>query len=148
MTMSQPVTVLLPEPAAEELGVIARREHRSISEVGARFIEEGLRLHRFPYIEFRSFNGDGERHACIKGALQIWQMVLVAKDYAMDAHKTATHLELKPEQVQSGLHYYETYPEEIDQALEENDLGYTGLKALLPNLQLISVPVLRKISVH
>ena len=139
MTMSQPVTVRLPEPAAEELRLIARREHRSVSEVGARFIEEGLRLHRFPYIEFRSFNG--ERHACIKGALQIWQLILVAKDYAMDVYKVADHLDLKPEQVQSGLHYYENYPEEIDQALEENDLGYERLKALLPNLQLISVPV-------
>ena len=134
--MTQPVTVRLTEPAAEALRLIARREHRSVSEVGARFIEEGLRLHRFPYIEFRSFNG--ERHACIKGALQIWQLILVAKDYAMDVYKVAEHLDLKPEQVQSGFHYYETYPEEIDQALEENNLGFERLKAMLPNLQLAS----------
>ena len=46
--MSQPVTVRLPEPSWEELRQIARRERRSISEVGARFITEGLRASRFP----------------------------------------------------------------------------------------------------
>jgi hypothetical protein len=135
--MSQPVTVRLPEPAAEELRLIAQRERRSVSEVGGRLIEEGLRQHRFPYIEFRSFNG--ERHACIKGALQIWQLVMVTRDYGMDVEKAAAHLDLKPEQVQWGLHYYEMYPDEINQALEENNLGYERLKMLLPNLQLASV---------
>ncbi|MCX6379681.1 MAG: transcriptional regulator [Armatimonadetes bacterium] len=137
--MSQPVTVRLPELAAEELRLIARREHRSISEIGARFIDEGLRQHRFPYIEFRSFNG--ERHACIKGALQVWQLIMVAKDYRGDVNKIAEHLDLKPEQVKAGLHYYENHSEEIDQALEENDLGYECLKQMLPNLQLSSVSV-------
>ena len=69
--MSQPVTVRLPEPTWDELRQIAKRERRSVSEVGARFITEGLREGRFPFIEFRSFNG--ERHACIKGGPQVWQ---------------------------------------------------------------------------
>jgi len=137
--MSQPVTVRLPEPSWEELRQIARRERRSISEVGARFITEGLRESRFPYIEFRSFNG--ERHACIKGGLQIWQLMMVARDFGMDVDKIAFHLNLKPEQVKAGLHYYEVYPEEIDLALEENNLGYERLKAMLPNLELATVPI-------
>ena len=120
--MSQPVTVRLPEPSWEELRQIARREHRSISEVGARFITEGLRESRFPYIEFRSFNG--ERHACIKGGLQVWQLMMAARDFGLDVDKIAYHLDLKPEQVKAGLHYYEVYPEEIDLALEENNPGY------------------------
>src|ERR1041385_7444951 len=131
--MSQPVTVRLPEPFWEELRQIARREQRSISEVGARFIKEGLRQSRFPYIEFRSFQG--ERHACIKGALPVWQLIMVAKDYGMDVDKIAYHLDLKPEQVKAGMHYYEAYPEEIDRVLAENDRGYEQLKAMLPTLQ-------------
>ncbi|GDX41208.1 hypothetical protein LBMAG21_15000 [Armatimonadota bacterium] len=137
--MSHPVTVRLPESAAEELRLVARRERRSVSEIGARFIDEGLRQHRFPYIEFRSFNG--ERHACIKGALQVWQLIMVAKGYAGDVDKTAIHLDIKPEQVKAGLYYYENYPEEIDQALEENELGYERLKRLLPNMQMASAPI-------
>jgi hypothetical protein len=137
--MSRPVTVHLPEPSWEELRQIARREHRSVSEVGARFITEGLRESRFPYIEFRSFNG--ERHACIKGGLQVWQLMMVARDFSMDVDRIAFHLDLKPEQVKAGLTYYEVYPEEIDLALEENNLGYERLKAMLPNLELAAVPI-------
>lgn len=137
--MSQPVTVRLPEPSWEELRQIARREHRSVSEVGARFIMEGLREARFPYIEFRSFNG--ERHACIKGGPQVWQLIMVARDFGPDVDNIAFHLDLKHEQVKAGLHYYEIYHEEIDLALDENDLGYERLKGMLPNIQLNTAPI-------
>lgn len=136
--MSQPVTVRLTEPTAEELRFIARRERRSVSEIGARLIEEGLRQNRFPHIEFRSFNG--ERHACVQGALQVWQLVMVAKGYEMDGQKVAHHLCLKPEQVQSALNYYKAYPSEIDQALEENDIGENELQQMLPNLHVFTIP--------
>lgn len=137
--MSLPITVRLPEPSAEELRQIARRERRSVSEAGARLIEEGLRQSRFPHIEFRTFNG--ERHACIKSRLPVWQLILVAGDYGMDVQKVAQHLDLKPEQVQAGLHYYESYPEEIDRALEDHRaMTYARLKQLLPNVNLVEVP--------
>jgi uncharacterized protein (DUF433 family) len=135
--MSSVVTVRLPEETAEAIRQMARREKRSVSEVGARIMEEYLRQNRFAHIEFRTFQG--ERHACIKDRLPIWQVIMVAKGYAMDVARTAEHLGLKPEQVQSALHYYEAYPEEIDEALQENDAGYERLKERLPSLQLIEV---------
>ena len=92
-------------------------------------------------IEFRSFQG--ERHACIKGRLQVWQAIQVAKTYAMDVVKTAEHLGLEPEQVQSALHYYETYPEEIDHRIAENEaIGFEQLKRLLPNARLSEITLL------
>jgi uncharacterized protein (DUF433 family) len=136
--MSYPATVRLPDTIAEELRLIARREHRSVSEIGARLIEEGLRQNRFPYIEFRSFNG--ERHACIQGALQVWQVIMVARGYGMDAEKVASHLCLKPEQVQAAINYYKAYPAEIDQALEENNIGEERLRQMFPNLRVITFP--------
>ena len=136
--MSQPVTVRLAEPSAEALRFLARKEHRSVSEIGGRFIEEGIRQNRFPYIEFRSFNG--ERHACIKGALQVWQAIMVAKGYDMDAEKVAAHLCLKPKQVQAAISYYQSYPAEIDQALEENHVGEERLRQMFPNLRVFTVP--------
>lgn len=136
--MSQPVTVRLSEPSAEALRFLARKEHRSVSEVGARFIEEGIRQSRFPYIEFRSFNG--ERHACIKGALQVWQAIMVAKGYDMDTEKVASHLCLKPEQVQAAINYYQSYSAEIDQAIEENYIGEERLRQMFPNLRVYTFP--------
>jgi uncharacterized protein (DUF433 family) len=135
--MSQVVTLRLPDSTAEAIRQIARREKRSLNEVGARIVEEWLRQNRFAHIEFRPFLG--ERHACIKDRLQVWQVILVARSYSMDGEKTAEHLGLKAEQVQAAFSYYAAYPQEIDQALRENEIGYERLKERLPFLQLSEV---------
>ncbi len=96
--MSQVITMRLPDATADEVRRIAQRERRSLSDVSAWMIEEWVRQNQFAHIEFRSFHG--ERQACIKGRLQVWQTIQVAKAYSMDVAKTAAHLELQPEQVQ------------------------------------------------
>jgi hypothetical protein len=73
---------------------------------------------------------------------------MVAQDFGMDVEKIAFHLDLKPEQVQAGLHYYAAYPEEIDLALEENDLGYERLKAMLPTLEKAVLPPIQESETH
>ena len=135
--MSQAITVRLPDEAAEAVKQIAQRERRSVSEVGTRIVNEWLRQNRFPHIEFRTFNG--EREACIKDRLQVWQVIMVAKRYGMDAVKTAEHLSLRPEQVRSALNYYAAYPEEIDRALADNDRGFERLREMLPGIELAEV---------
>jgi hypothetical protein len=136
--MSQVVSLRLPEETAERLKQFARRAGRTINEMGARSIEEWLRQNEFTDIEFRSING--ERHACIKGAAPIWQLIMVARDYGMDAEKTAAHFRWPVSRVKAGFHYYEAYPEEIDQALADNDaMTYDQLKRLLPQLEAIQV---------
>lgn len=67
------------------LKVTARRTRRSANGAASRSTEEWLRQEEFALIEFRNFNS--ERHACLKGALPIWQLILVSKDYGMDALK-------------------------------------------------------------
>ncbi len=135
--MSQALTLRLPDEDADEVRRIAQKERRSVSEVGARIVDEWLRLNRFPQIEFRSFNG--ERVACLKGRLEVWQVVLVAQDHGGDATKAAEHLDLRPEQVQTALHYYAVYPAAIDLALAENRQGFDRLKRLLPQIERTSV---------
>lgn len=136
--MFKTATVRIIGPSAEALRILARKEGLSVSKVGSRLIEEGIRQIHFPFIEFRSFNG--ERHACIKGALQVWQAIMVAKGYGMDAEKVAYHLCLKPEQVIAALSYYQSYSEEVDQALEENDITEKKLQQEFPNLRIYTVP--------
>ena len=58
--MSRVVTLRLPDEAVEAVRELARRERRSVNEIGTRIVEEWLRQQRFAHIEFRSFNG--ERH--------------------------------------------------------------------------------------
>ena len=137
--MPKALTLRLPDGDAEEVHRIARKERRSVSEVGARIIDEWLRQNRFPHIEFRSING--ERVACMKGRLEVWQVMMVARHYVGDSKldKTAEHLQLRPEQVRDAFRYAETYSAEIDEALAENDEGFDRLKRILPQIERVSI---------
>ena len=137
--MSQVVSLRLPDETAERLKVTARRTGRTVNEAASRSIEEWLRQEEFADIEFRSFNG--ERHACLKGALPIWQLIMVAKDYDMDAGKTAAHFRFAVHRVKAAFHYYEAYPREIDLAVSDNNaMTFDRLKRLLPSLEAIAIP--------
>ena len=135
--MSQVLSVRLADEAAEEVKRIARRERRSASEVTGRAVEEWLRMERFPLIEFRSLSGD--RQACLKGRLPVWQVLLVGKAHGMDVDKTAEHLQLNVEQVRSAFDYYGAFPEEIDGLLEDNRQGPERLKRFFPSLDVFTV---------
>lgn len=130
--MSTSLTLRLTDEDAAEVRRIAQKERRSISEVGARIIDEWLRQNRFPHIEFRSING--ERVACLKGRLEVWQVRMVAQQYDNEIARTASHLDLRPEQVQAALDYAAAYPAEIEAALAENREGFERLKRLLPQI--------------
>jgi uncharacterized protein (DUF433 family) len=127
----------LADEAAEEVKRIARRERRSASEVTGRAVEEWLRMERFPLVEFRSLGG--ERQACLKGRLPVWQVLLVGKAHGMDADRTAAHLQLRIEQVRSAFDYYAAFAEEIDGLLEDNRQGPERLKRFFPNLDVFTV---------
>ena len=135
--MSQVLSVRLADEAAEEVKRIARRERRSASEVTGRAVEEWLRMERFPLVEFRSLSGD--RQACLKGRLPIWQVLMIGKAHNMEVDKTAAHLQLKVEQVRSAFDYYGACPEEIDDLLEENRQGPERLKRFFPSLDVFTV---------
>ena len=130
--MSQTLTLRVPNENAEEVRQIARKERRSVSEIGGRMVEEWLRQRKFPEIEFRDILG--ERVACVKGRLEVWQAIMVARHYHDEtAAKTAEHLSMRPDQAQCALDYYAAYPEEIDAALAENDsMNYEEMKRRYP----------------
>lgn len=136
--MSQTVTLRLPDETANWLKDSARRSGRSVNDWGATLMEEARRMNEFAEIEFRVFNG--ERHACIKGQLQVWQVIAVAQGYGMDAEKTAAHFDWPTWKAQAAFNYYEAFPEEIDQAIADNrSMGYEKLKRLFPQMKLVEV---------
>jgi hypothetical protein len=132
--MSQTITMRLPDETAEWLKASARRVGRSVSEMGASLFEEARRMSEFAEIEFRTF--EGERHACLKGGLRLWKIIMVAQDYAMDVEKTAVHFDLPVWKMQAAFHYYEAFPEEIDAAIGEvRAMTFEKLKRKLPQLE-------------
>jgi predicted DNA-binding protein len=136
--MSKVVTLRLPEATAERLKKVARRAGRSVSEIGARSIEEWLRQNEFADIEFREFQG--ERLACLKGHIRIWKIIDVAQGYDFDVAKTAAHFDLPPERVQAAFSYYRAYPEEADRIIAENDaITFEDLQRQFPDIHLFTV---------
>jgi hypothetical protein len=132
--MSQIVSLRLPDETAARLKASARRAGRSVNELGAISIEEWLRQTEFAEIEFRSFGG--ERHACLKGALPVWQLIMVAKGYRMNAARTAQHFRWPVNRVRAGFHYYAAHKEEIDRVIADNhSVTRQTLERLLPQLE-------------
>lgn len=131
--MSKPVTLRLPEETARRLEAVARRAGRSVSETGARSIEEWLRQNEFSEIEFRDFQG--QRLACLKGSIRIWKIIFTAQDYDFDVEKTAAHFQFPVYRIEAAIAYYRAYPEEADRIIADNrSWTYERLKQVLPQL--------------
>ena len=136
--MSTVMTLRVPDDAAAAIKAIAKRQRRSLSQVGALAIEEWTRMQEFPGIEFRTV-GD-QRLACVKGRLAVWQIALVAGSYANDISRTAEHVCLPNDVVAQALAYAAHYAEEIDAMLERNDRGPEALRSTIPSLETIAIP--------
>jgi hypothetical protein len=101
-------------------------------------LEEAKRVSEFSDIEFNTFAG--ERHACVKGYLQVWQTIEVAQRLDMNPERLAEYFDWPVWRAQAALNYYEAFPEEIDVAITENQsVGYEKLKRMFPHMRLIEV---------
>ena len=142
--MPQVISLRVPDATAERLRIAARRAGRTLNEWGALSLEEWLRQNEFADIEFRNLSG--ERMACLKGTLPIWQVILVARSHAMDPKQAATHFGWPAWRIQAALNYYEAFPAEIDQAIEDNHATTEiVLKRLLPQMEVLMIPGLEAV---
>ena len=111
---------------------MAKRHGWTPSDAGARLVEEGLRRSEFAFIDFRD-TAVG-RQACIQASsLAVWEVVLLLRSYKNDVKAVARHLHWPLLKVQAAVHYAEAFPEEIDEALAENDaMDFAALQRRLP----------------
>jgi len=79
----------------------------------------------------------------MKGSrLTVWWVVYVAKDYGMDTEQLAAHFQRPVIWVKAALNYYEAFPKEIDQAIEDHlATDFETLKRALPDAQLMEIPL-------
>jgi hypothetical protein len=89
-------------------------------------------LREFAFIDFR--DSAAGRQACIQSSsLAVWEVVLLVRSYEHDLTATAKHLRWPVAKVQTAVNYAEAFPDEIDQALVDNNaLDFTALKRMLP----------------
>ena len=115
------IATSVSEETLVQLQALARSGGRTVEDLASRAIEEYVRCARFPAVRFID-TADGDRKAILPGGHSIWGIVFNARGFAMDADKTAEHLEIPVETVRQALAYYAAYPEEIDahlRSLEE-----------------------------
>ena len=126
------VSMRLSRQSGVRLKRMAKRHGWTPSDAGARLVEEGLRRSEFAFIDFRD-TAVG-RQACIQASsLAVWEVVLLLRSYKNDVKAVARHLHWPLLKVQAAVHYAEAFPEEIDEALAENDaMDFAALQRRLP----------------
>ena len=130
--MTQVVRMRFEEEQMKRLQREARRLGRTPGETGALLVEEALRRSEFAFLDFR--DSPVGRQACVQGtSLAVWEVVMVAQSHGMNAAKTAEHLRWPLLRVQAALNYAAAYPEEIEDAIRDNDaMNFQSLSRMLP----------------
>jgi hypothetical protein len=130
----------LPEESGKRLKRMASRHGWTPSDASARLVEEGLRRSEFAFIDFR--DSAAGRLAYVQGsALAVWEIAMLLRSYKQDAEAVAKHLEWPVFKVQAALNYIEAFPQEVNQALADNDaVDFVALKRLLPGITEFVVP--------
>ena len=129
---SMVISMRLPTESGKRLKRMASRHGWTPSDASAKLVEEGLRRSEFAFIDFR--DSPAGRQACIQGStLAVWEIMLLTRSYKADVAAVAKHLGWPLGKVQAAVHYAEAFPEEIDEALSENDsTDFDSLKRMLP----------------
>jgi uncharacterized protein (DUF433 family) len=81
--------------------------------VGARYIEEGLRMDEHPLIRFRE-GAAGRRAALVGTRLDVWQVIETLRNSANSVEQTADYLSVPEASVRACIRYYAAYPDEVD----------------------------------
>jgi uncharacterized protein (DUF433 family) len=96
----------------------ARRFRRSKSAVVESLANEALRTRLFPGIAFRG-EDVGRRPWVIGSGLDVWEICQMVDEFE-SIEELVTNTELTERQVRLALAYRERYPDEIEEAIEEN----------------------------
>jgi len=131
-TNSMVISMRLPMASGKRLKRMARRHGWTPSDASARLVEEGLRRSEFAFIDFR--DSPAGRQACVQGStLAVWEVMLLIRSYEADVSAVARHLRWPEAKVRAAVNYAEVFPDEINEALAENDSTDFGtLKRMLP----------------
>lgn len=126
------ISMRLPLKSGKRLRRMANQHGWTPSDTSARLVEEGLRRSEFAFIDFR--DSAAGRQAYIQGStLAVWEIMMVARDYKNDAAKVARHLRWPEAKVQAAFHYAKAFPDEIGDAIADNDaVDFESLSRLLP----------------
>jgi hypothetical protein len=131
-THSTVISMRLPAASGKRLKRMANRHGWTPSEASARLVEEGLRRSEFAFIDFR--DSPAGRQACLQGStLAVWEIMLLVDSYRKDVLAVAKHLKWPEAKIQAAVNYAAAFPEEINDAIAENETtDFEALRRMLP----------------
>jgi hypothetical protein len=131
-TPSMVISMRLPAASGKRLKRMANRHGWTASDASARLVEEGLRRSEFAFIDFR--DSPAGRQACLQGStLAVWEVMLLVDSYQKEVSAVARHLKWPQAKVQAAVNYAAAFPEEINEAIAENQtMDFEAMKRMLP----------------
>lgn len=131
-TRSTVLSMRLPLDSGRRLKRMANRHGWTPSDASARLVEEGLRRGEFAFLDFR--DSAAGRQAYVQGStLAVWEIMLLVRSYKGNVLAVAKHLRWPEAKVRAALNYAEVFPEEIAEAMSDNDAAdFQTLKRMLP----------------
>jgi len=141
---SMVMSMRLPLASGKRLKRMANRHGWTPSDASARLVEEGLRRAEFAFIDFR--DSAAGRQAYVQGSsLAVWEVMLLVRSYQGQVAAVARHLRWPESKVRAAMNYAQAYPEEIQEALDENDsVDFLTLQRLAPQTAEFVYPQGRK----
>ncbi|MGI8622762.1 MAG: hypothetical protein ACR2NB_04555 [Solirubrobacteraceae bacterium] len=134
---SEPFSMRLSRVTDELIAQEARRTRRSKGAVVESLAEEALRARRFPGIAFRGT--DWNRRPWVIGtALDVWEIVAASRGFASPQDMEA-ETDLTEAQVRRALAYHQEFPDEIDEAIADNERPLDQLRRAYPTVDTVSV---------
>lgn len=116
----RPTSVRLSPVTEELIAAEARRSKRSRSAILQAVADEGIRQRAYPGIGFRG--RDPRRGAWVVGTgLDVWEIIAAYRDFGESAERMASETDLTEQQIRLALAYYTRFPDEIDEAIAENE---------------------------
>jgi hypothetical protein len=144
-TRSMVLSMRLPVESGQRLKRIAKRHGWTPSDASARLVEEGLRRSEFAFLDFR--DSPAGRQAYIQGStLAVWEVMFLLRSHRGNIAAVTRDLKWPEARVRAALHYSEAFPEEIEEALAENDSAdFESLKRMLPQAVDFTVKKIKRI---
>lgn len=120
-TMStKPLTTRLPDWLDADLREFFREHGLGPSEGLREVADEWWAMQTFPAIEFR--DDPFGRRAALRSGPEIWEIVMVWRDYGDDLEGLRDHFaHLPAEHLEQALAYYRRFPDRIDALIEQNE---------------------------
>jgi hypothetical protein len=120
---SSPLSIRFDDALLERLRRGAASRDTTPSGLAQRLVDEGLRAEEFGGITFH--DGPAGRRASLVGGPDVWEVVAALSysetrgDAAIDV--IGEELDLSTAQVRTALAYFGAYPDEIEEAIADNE---------------------------